>query len=530
MTPDNPVEAPPAPSLLTRRRVLVGGAIVGGTVALRGVPALGQEEGSTTSSSTTTSTTSTTSTTTTTTAPPATTPPTTTAPPYVAAPPVPTQPAHPTDEAPRSPAQTRSFGTLLSESPDRKIMWPMLGRPNSSATWTDTYGACRDGCSRAHQGQDLMAPKMTKLLAVKSGTVVELRHRSGGNSLYIQDDEGWFYAYLHINNDAPGTDNAANKVADAWGPGLRQFATGATTMDETAARGYRVRQGEVLAYCGDSGNAEGSGSHLHFEIRKPASGSFSSETSRLWQSPSVNPKVSLQKAIAAKESTPVPPEAFRPWNSSSAFITAQYQDFLGRTPSSSEIAYYAEILDYGTRTPDWLMQHFLEGDEGDALTQAIARLYQAFYKRLPDTEGFNYWLAARRSGAWSLYRIAEQFARAPEFTRMYGSLSNSAYVDLVYRNVLGRDPDPQGKAYWVGELDKGVTRGRVMVGFSSSPEYRAEQRNRMHVVGCYGVMLDRIPTTSELAAWKKHLDDGGITRDMITMLRMTDEYRTASGF
>src|SRR5688572_30597230 len=103
MTADNPVEAQPAPSLLTRRRVLVGGAVVGSAVALRGVPAVGQEEGSTTSS---TSTTSTTSTTTTTPPPPSTTAPaTTTAPPSVAAP-VPTQPAHPTDEEPRSAAQT----------------------------------------------------------------------------------------------------------------------------------------------------------------------------------------------------------------------------------------------------------------------------------------------------------------------------------------------------------------------------------------------------------------------------------------
>jgi hypothetical protein len=34
---------------------------------------------------------------------------------------------------------------------------------------------------------------MQKLLAVKSGTIVELRHRSSGNSLYLRGDDGWFY-------------------------------------------------------------------------------------------------------------------------------------------------------------------------------------------------------------------------------------------------------------------------------------------------------------------------------------------------
>ncbi len=529
MPDDTPVDPLTAPSLLARRHVLLAGAAVGTAIALRGVPALGQEEGSTTtsSSSTTSTTTSTTSTTTTTTAPATTTtgprPTTTTTQP---APPI-TQPAH--GDEPRAATQTRSFDTLLTESPDRGIMFPVF--PNSATSWNknqDTYGACRDGCSRRHQGEDLMAPKMTKLLAVKAGTVVELRHRSSGNSLYIQGDDGWFYCYLHINNDAPNTDNAANKVADAWGPGLRKFAKTATTMDETAARGYRVREGELVAYCGDSGNAEGSGSHLHFEIRKPATGNFSSETQRLWSSASVNPRESLKAAKTAKEAALVPPETFHPWDNSRAFITAQYQDFLGRTPSNADLDYYAEMLDYGTKTPDWLMQYFLESSEGDGKTQCIARLYQAFYKRLPDTNGFLYWMDARRSGAWSVYRIAEQFARAPEFSKMYGSLDNAGYVDLVYTNVLGRDPEPAGKQYWVDQLNAGVTRGRVMTGFSESPEYKAAQRNRMNVVGCYGVMLNRVPTASELSSWSGHLNGGGSTRDMIVMLRMSEEYGTAA--
>jgi hypothetical protein len=372
------------------------------------------------------------------------------------------------------------------------------------------------------------AAKGAKLLATKAGTVVELRHRSGGNSLYLRGDDGWFYCYLHINNDRPGTDDASNLVVNTWGPGLRQFATSTTAMNEVGARGYRVRQGEVVAYLGDSGNAEGTGPHLHFEIRKPATGTFSSETQRLWSSASVDPHTSLVKALAAKESGPVPPEAFRPWDSSKDFITAQYEDFLGRTPSAGDLAYYGEMLDYGTKTPDWLMQYFLESDEGDGKTQCIARLYQAFYRRLPDTAGFMYWMDARRSGTWSVYRIAEQFARAPEFVDMYGTLDNGAYVDLVYHNVLGRAPDAAGKQYWVDQLESGVTRGRVMTGFSESPEYKAAQAHKMDVVGCYGVMYNRVPTASELSAWKTHLDDGGSARDMVVMLRMDDEYAEAA--
>jgi len=531
MHDDRPTPSPTRPSTLTRRRVLVGGAAVGSVVVLRGLPALGQE-GETGSASSNTSSTTSTSTTTTTTAPATTTTPSTTAPSTTTttpAPPAITEPAHGDDDG--VPGQTRSFDTLLTESPDRGIMFPIF--PNSATTWNrnqDTYGACRSGCSRRHQGEDLMAPKMTKLLAVKGGTVVELRHRSTGNSLYIRGDDGWFYCYLHINNDsaAGSGDDGSNPVDRAWGPGLRKFATGPNSMNEAAARGYRVREGELVAYVGDSGNAEGTGPHLHFEIRKPASGTYSSETSRLWASASVNPRESLRNAKPAREGGSVPPETFRPWNNSRDFVIAQYRDFLGRDPSEGDIAYYGGMLDAGTKSPDWLMQYFLESREGDSMTQAIGRLYQAFYRRLPDTAGFTYWLDARRSGSWSIPRIAEQFAKAPEFGRMYGTLSNARYVELVYQNVLGRPADAQGKQYWVDQLEAGVTRGRVMVGFSESGEYKESQRTRMNVVGCYGVMNNRVPTSQELSSWSGHIDGGGSTRDMIAWLRQGSEYATTA--
>ena len=142
-------------------------------------------------------------------------------------------------------------GAALAAAVVRPIVFPLTGTP----TWTDTFGACRDGCSRPHEGQDIMVPKMRPLLAAVDGTVSRLTRAASGNSIVIRDAEGWTYHYIHVNNDTPGTDHAAGSELEAFAPGMRV--------------GARVLAGQVIAYAGDSGNAESAGSHLHFEIREP---------------------------------------------------------------------------------------------------------------------------------------------------------------------------------------------------------------------------------------------------------------------
>lgn len=135
----------------------------------------------------------------------------------------------------------------------RAMTFPVLG----GGSFVDTHGAPRSG-GRTHQGQDLMGPKMTRLLAANDGTVTALRHDStglSGNSLTITDAEGWKYVYIHLNNDTPGTDDGANLFEHAFAPGL--------------AKGSIVTAGDLVGYRGDSGNAEDAGSHLHFELHAP---------------------------------------------------------------------------------------------------------------------------------------------------------------------------------------------------------------------------------------------------------------------
>ena len=120
----------------------------------------------------------------------------------------------------------------------------------------------------------------------------------------------------------------------------------------------------------------------------------------------------------------------------------------------------------GTPAGDYASQ--VESSAGHA---RIWRLYQAFFLRQPDENGFAYWASVRSSGV-SLSDIAFHFANGPEFEARYGALSNHQFVDLVYANVLCRAPDASGLAYWVGLLESGsITRWDLMVNFVELREY-----------------------------------------------------------
>lgn len=105
------------------------------------------------------------------------------------------------------------------------------------------------------------------------------------------------------------------------------------------------------------------------------------------------------------------------------------------------------------------------------ITDSVFRLYTAYFLRLPDQEGFEYWLTNYSGADWSLPRISSFFSGSTEFQDMYGALDDGQFIDLVYRNVLNRQPDADGHAYWLGKMVDGLDRGTVMLFFSESAEF-----------------------------------------------------------
>ncbi|MBT2800992.1 5'-nucleotidase C-terminal domain-containing protein [Halomonas sp. ISL-56] len=98
----------------------------------------------------------------------------------------------------------------------------------------------------------------------------------------------------------------------------------------------------------------------------------------------------------------------------------------------------------------------------------LLRLYDAAFDRTADGKGLGYWVEI--SEAVSLGDIANSFIASTEFSGQYGNLENDAFVELMYSNVLERTSDSAGKEYWLNELDNGVERGTVMIGFTESDE------------------------------------------------------------
>lgn len=130
------------------------------------------------------------------------------------------------------------------------IAFPVQG---ANVSFSDTYDAPRSG-GRIHHATDIMGEKMMPLLAAVDGVILfaPTVEPSYGYMIMLGGDDGNQYNYVHINNDTPGTDDGLGGVEYAYAPGIE--------------KGVRVTRGQHIAYLGDSGNAEWTADHLHFEI------------------------------------------------------------------------------------------------------------------------------------------------------------------------------------------------------------------------------------------------------------------------
>ncbi len=127
------------------------------------------------------------------------------------------------------------------------IVFPVVGQ----VQYVDDFGAPRSG--GAHQGNDLMSAKRSPAVAAEAGTVKYWTTSKGaGCMLYLYGLSGTVYYYIHLNNDLTLKNDNRGKCVKGTA--------------YTVSNGARVQAGQQIAYVGDSGDANGLASHLHFEV------------------------------------------------------------------------------------------------------------------------------------------------------------------------------------------------------------------------------------------------------------------------
>lgn len=175
----------------------------------------------------------------------------------------------PTTTAPPTTEEATTTTTAPAEPPcDTPFVYPLVFPLAGQGYIGSPFGAARDGGRRLHLGNDIAAPHLQPVVAAADGTVTRIAGDTGisGYRVHIGHDDGWSTLYIHLNNDTAGTD-------DGSGIGIRP----------DLREGDRVKAGEVIGWNGDSGNAETTEHHLHFELRDPSG-------------TSVDPRASLEAA------------------------------------------------------------------------------------------------------------------------------------------------------------------------------------------------------------------------------------------
>jgi len=203
-------------------------------------------------------------------------------------------------------------------------------------------------------------------------------------------------------------------------------------------------------------------------------------------------------APASDASLPVAVDPFakRLFGGWSRFVSQQLEDFTGAAPAASVTA-GVNAIEGGQSPLDYVVAQRHSTVQASTV-DPITRLYWAYFQRTPDKSGHDYWVRKRQAGQ-TLIKVSNTFAASSEFKTKYGTLSNKAFVELVYRNVLGRAGDASGVKYWTSQLDKKrQPRGQVMLSFSESNEFKTKSQNRVDVINLWMTMLGKAPTSTEL--------------------------------
>lgn len=175
------------------------------------------------------------------------------------------------------------------------------------------------------------------------------------------------------------------------------------------------------------------------------------------------------------------------------FVRRLYATFMGRTPDQAGFDTWMGVLANGGTRQD-VFNGFIESQEWanvcfragivsggqcapnitlkptEDITAFATRLYTTCLNRKGEAKGVSDWANFIANRIFSGTEAAFGFFFSDEFKAQ--NVSNSVYVDRLYRTFMNREGEKSGRDMWIGLLDRGEwSREQVFYGFADSAEF-----------------------------------------------------------
>ena len=171
----------------------------------------------------------------------------------------------------------------------------------------------------------------------------------------------------------------------------------------------------------------------------------------------------------------------------------------------------------GTELSDTVIVSIAVHSEEEAF---VAAIYRDFLGRAPDPGGLAFWSHRLETGYESRGFFVHRMSRSHEY--------GVKVVNRMYLDVLGRSVDPSGREFWARRIQKGMLPSQLLMQLIGSNEFLTKAGGTVggYVDRLYAGILGRAPSGSERAADVARIEAGTLRQRVASDLYRTVESRS----
>jgi PKD repeat protein len=196
------------------------------------------------------------------------------------------------------------------------------------------------------------------------------------------------------------------------------------------------------------------------------------------------------------------------------YVQQLYLDLLGRPVDAAGATYWTQLINAGGSRATAAFA-IVSGHEYHA--KMIEGVFQQVLHRGIDAQGVAYWSGLLDTGA-SVENLTAFIMGSDEYYARAGGTPNG-FINAAFADVLGRAPDPGGRAYFLSLLQQGVPRGAAAGVVTLSAEGIGRRVNSY-----YQALLGRGADRDGLAYWVGAIAHGHHDQEVVALIVSSGEY------